>query len=712
MGPDGIADDLRSVLADGGESGALIASLDWASSPLGPMSTWPERLRAAVAIVLRSPFPKHIAWGPELIQLYNDAYRPILGSTKHPAIGAPVRETFGDIFETFIRPRFALPLDQGVPYTSNDEMFVIDRHGWPEEMHFAGAYSPLDDGAGGIAGVFTTAIDITDRVVEERRMALLSSLSAATAEHDEPLAVVRSAVAALVSCVETPAVVAVEPGGGAGRVVAASGIPEAPTQVALSGGALDRLVRATATKPVSLDALGLRATPHPSWPYAPRRACVLAAGPYRLVVALHPGLAFNARYRRFLELVAEQVSASVERSHRAAQTAAHLTSLQELDAAKDVLLSDVSHELRTPLALISGTVSRLRIGGDLSADEQAALLEMASRNITRLSRLVDSLLSFGQLAAGQLDPTFVRLDLTAATRDVCASFAEEFRRVGVDFVVELDVLPGPMYAHPHLWDAVVINLLSNAYKFTPEGSVTLSLRDTDAGRARLEVADTGVGIPAAQLDRLFDRFYRVRQHGARTQDGAGVGLALVSGIVEEHGWSIEVRSEPGRGSTFVVDMPYGAGHLPPERVAEPPAAAPDAAWNAPADAFVVPSSSARVLLVEDSEDLRQLIETVLGKHWLVRTAGDGHEALAAIDHEVPDVVITDARMPRMDGPALVQRLREDARTTAVPIVLLTGYDACHHVGCAVDAVLQKPFDLDELTKTVATLLEGSRPEPC
>lgn len=696
---------LRAALARGGDAARTIAATDWARTALGPMSSWSPELCTAVALVLRCPFPAHLSWGAELLQFHNDAYRPVLGSTKYPAIGRRMSDTFAEEWDEAIAPRLRIPLEHGEPSWSTGERVVLHRHGFAEESHWAFACLPVYDASGDVAGVLVIALETTAEAVERRRVDALARLdealaSGAIADDDE---LARIAAQHLGSAIDTPLAALVEPDPVGLRVVACAGAIDPPDRLPLDRGSLDALILQADRTMVPLSELGLTPAPRGDWPAPATHAVVLDVADRHLVLGRHPGLWFDEDYDRHCRRVAAKVTSAFDRLERDRGERSHRTARLQLDRARDALLSDVSHELRTPLALIAGTTHELRSRTDLSDTERATLWRLAERNIDRLRRLVESLLAYGRLEGGHLVPRLVPVDLAHLTAEACESFVGEFRRAGIHFDVEVGRSTATAMVDPDLWEAVVLNLLSNAYKYTLEGRVAVRLDVADDDHVRFSVADTGVGIAAEHLDALFERFHRIRGQPGRTDEGAGIGLALVAGIVHGHGGSIEVDSTPGVGTTMTVTVPVGE---PPraEREAEPASSV----TAVPAAATAPPGASDPrrcVLVVDDSDDLLSLMRLVLERRWTVHTARNGHEALQALDQIEPDIVITDVQMPILDGLDLIRAVRERPDTAALPIVLLSGRTAPDQwVGELVDAVISKPFEIDDLVALTGELL--------
>jgi signal transduction histidine kinase/CheY-like chemotaxis protein len=408
------------------------------------------------------------------------------------------------------------------------------------------------------------------------------------------------------------------------------------------------------------------------------------------------------------------VTETTERILREREAQQRTEALEKLNALKTDFFDNVSHEFRTPLALMLGPVEAAL---ERISDEAARLeLETALRNGVRLQKLIDTLLDFSRIESGRLAPDFEAVDLAALTADLASAFRSSIERAGLHFEVVCEPSPGPVLVDPSMWEKIVFNLLSNAFKFTLAGGIRLSLSSA-ANRIVLEVADTGSGIPAEELPNLFRRFHRVPGTPARTHEGSGIGLALVTELVELHGGSIEVESEPGAGSTFRVLLPARE----PEKRSTAGRPAPKAfepfrleveSWLNPS--LPVPSpdgrgSGKRILIVDDNADLRAYLVRVLGAHWQVSTAADGAQALEMTRRDRPDLIVTDVMMPHMDGFELVRRLRADPRTRELPVIVLTARAETRaqldgsEVG--VDEYIVKPFRSHELVARVRSKLD-------
>ena len=422
-----------------------------------------------------------------------------------------------------------------------------------------------------------------------------------------------------------------------------------------------------------------------------------------------------------------------ELRHRLEMEHLEAEKLRELDHARSRFFANVSHEFRTPLTLTLGPLDDLKAGlhGPLSAP-MAAQVDLARRNAARVLDLINQILDVARLEAGRTPLRAQPLDLGAFVEAVAQPFREGAARKAITFEVDGPATPVEVYADPGQFEKVVANLLSNAVKFTPEGGtvrVTVAAAD---GAARVAVRDSGPGIPAADLPHVFDRFYQVG--GAeQTRLGTGIGLALANEVVDLHGGTLAVESEEGFGSTFTVTLPLGRTHLTPEQVVEGDApwaptetlpARPteprgdrdtdgtgDADENAAADEASADADVTTVLVVEDHPEVRAYVRRHLTEGepaYRVLEAADGAAGLALARERLPDLILSDVMMPKLDGLGLCRALKSDPETDFIPVVLLTAKaapeDRLEGLGELADDYLTKPFDPAELRARVANLI--------
>jgi diguanylate cyclase (GGDEF)-like protein len=424
----------------------------------------------------------------------------------------------------------------------------------------------------------------------------------------------------------------------------------------------------------------------------------------------------------------------LQRSHELASALEQIrdahSRLAELDIAKTTFFNNVSHEFRTPLTLLLGPLEdELRERAEPLPPERRERVQTAHRNALRLLKMVNGLLEFARIEAGRMDTTYQPTNLSELTTELVSSFESATARAGLRLTIDCPPLPQPIYVDREMWEKIVLNLVSNAFKHTFVGGITVRL--TWLGESvELTVEDTGIGISAADLPRVFDRFRRIKQAAARTHEGTGIGLSLVCELVQVHGGSVRVESDFSRGSRFFVVLKAGAAHLPPEQVG---AGDPDVADRRETTAYVqealswLPSESdadpipvppehqghqPRLLLADDNVDMRRYIARLLQPHYQVMAVPDGQAALEAVRAFRPDLVLSDVTMPRLDGLQLLRALRTDEHTRQLPIILLSaraGVEAAvKGLDTGADDYLIKPFSGPELLARVRAHLDLAR----
>jgi signal transduction histidine kinase len=722
--------------------GELMRSLDWSSSPVGPVEGWPQSLRTAVSILLNSRYPMFLFWGPNLAKLYNDGYRPILGA-KHPwALGRPGPEVWPEIWDT-IGPMVDRVIHRAESTWSDDLMLFMQRNGYPEECYFTFSYSPIRDESGGVGGMFCACTETTTKVLGERRLRTLGDLAAETAEARTVPDACRLAARVLdENAADLPfaLVYLFEEGGRRARLAVAAGVEEgeevspAVIEVGVPGEPwpLGSILAGHGTAKVR--SLGSRFVSIPArpWPEPPASAMVLPItdrgqeSPLgALVVGVSPRRALDADYRSFLDLVAGQIATAVANARAYEEERRRAEALAELDRAKTAFFGNVSHEFRTPLTLMLGPLEDALAGGRLPAEEREQI-EVAHRNGLRLLKLVNALLDFSRFEAGRLQAVYQATDAAALTADLASVFRSAAERGGLRLIVDCPPLPEPVWLDRDMWEKIVLNLISNAFKFTLEGEIEVVLRP--AGQTvELVVRDTGVGIPESEIPHIFERFHRVLGTHGRTHEGTGIGLALVTELVKLHGGGVRVESAPGKGSTFTVSVPFGRDHLPPEGIGAPRPLASTAVGASPfleealrwlPEPDLPPAEDPapemqdlprrRILLADDNADMRDYVRRLLSRHYEVEAVADGETALAATRQRRPDLLLTDVMMPGIDGFELLRELRADPRTALIPVILLSARageeSRVEGLEAGADDYLIKPFGARELFARVGAHL--------
>jgi PAS domain S-box-containing protein len=736
-------------LRGGGEMGALIAAYDWSKTSLGPPDAWPQSLKTAIRIMLTSRQPIWVGWGPDLLFFYNDPYKSIIGG-KHPvALGQPTSTVWREIWHE-IGPLLDTAL-AGVEGTYTEQkLLIMERNGYPEETYYTFSYSPIPDDHGGTGGIICANSDDTARVIGERQLALLREIGASTTHARTWLEACEFSMRALATDprdIPFAMFYSGETGGASVSLTSACGI-------ATGHAAAPELMRAN-EDPVwpfvevqrrqlikvvtGLDEHLRDSLPGGAWTQPPSQAAVLPVQPSGergrggvLIVGLNPFRLFDDSYRAFLSLVARQIGGAIGYAHAYEEERRRAEELAEIDRAKTTFFSNISHEFRTPLTLMLGPLEELLANPELAGRERRELVEVTHRNSLRLLKLVNALLDFSRLEAGRIQIHREPTDLAAFTAELASLFRSAVESAGMTLIVDCAPLPRLVEIDRDMWEKIVLNLLSNAFKFTLSGTITVSVRPADADNVEVCVSDTGIGIPEHELSRLFERFHRVEGAAGRSVEGSGIGLALVQELVRLHGGAIRVDSKVGIGTCFIVAMPTSGvdasqtvaqpaaqpASQPASQTAAQPAAAPststqtahaarattskqaqsyveaalrwlpdgasmtdhdvgaDDAWRVAAEELDGTARgaahAARVLVVDDNADLRDYMRRILSAAGHdVRVADDGVSALDAMRAAPPDLVVSDVMMPRLDGFGLLRELRADPQLRETPVLLLS-----------------------------------------
>ncbi len=754
-----LGDSHRSTLSwlqGGGEMGSLIRAFDWTKTAIGAAETWSPALRTMVRFLLANRFPLLLWWGPEYISIYNDPYRPVLGK-KHPgALGLPVRECWSEIWH-ILQPLIDTPFNGG-PATWNEDIGLeINRYGFVEETHFTIAYSPVPDETTptGIGGVLATVHEITEKVVGERRVLALRDLGARVGDAktvEQACEIAAQTLSAHDKDIPFVLLYLADSDRRQARLAAASGVTLdsdiAPAMIELddaseSGWPLAATIRSDTLQVISDVAERFASVPAGPWSDPPNTAVVVPIPSGKahepmgaLVAGVSARLRFDEYYKDFFELVRTQVATAIGHARAYEDERKRAEALAEIDRAKTLFFSNVSHEFRTPLTLMLGPIQDLLADthGPLTSTQRRSV-QILQRNASRLLKLVNALLDFSRIEAGRAQATYRQIDVTTLTRELAGAFHSAIEHAGLRFDVGCEPIDDAVFLDRDMWEKIVLNLLSNALKFTFDGGIRLDLRSAD-GYVELIVQDTGTGIPEHELPQIFERFHRVEGARSRTHEGTGIGLALTHELVRLHGGSITARSEVDKGTTFVVRIPVGRAHLPHDRIDVSPSLASTALGSAPfvdeaaqwtpeplADAFPVighsgasesappQPSTERILVVDDNRDMREYLSQLL-RDWTITTAPDGLAALDQVRATPPHLIITDVMMPRLGGFDLLRELRSDSRTRAIPVLMLSaraGEEArVSGFGAGADDYIIKPFSARELKARVASLLNLSR----
>ncbi|MFN6571046.1 ATP-binding protein [Dendronalium sp. ChiSLP03b] len=773
---------ITDVFAGGGEMGELMRDSfgdasrthDWSKSILGPVENWAQSLKTSIRIILGSRYPMFVWWGQELLNFYNDAYIPVLGKRHPEALGQPARDIWTDVWH-LVGPLAEDVMNLGKPSWNEELLEIMERNGYPEETYFTFSYSPISNDDGGVEGVFCACTEDTRRVLDDRRLRTLRELGAETAKaktvdetcnistsvlannpHDIPFALIyllerASQKAQLVSTTGLAVGTLASP-----KTIELSLVPSADCWSLNS-------VLATGKSLVIEDLVerfGLLRCG--AWSTSPKRAIALPLQqPGQeilgvLIVGISPLRPLDDDYQGFFDLVEGQVTMAIANAHTYEEERKRVEALAELDRAKTAFFSNVSHEFRTPLTLLINPLEDVLAGehGQL-LPQQREQLAIAQRNAMRLLKLVNTLLDFSRIESGRIQAVYEPTDLAAFTADLASVFRSAIETAGLQLIVDCQPLSNLVYVDREMWEKIVLNLISNAFKFTFTGEIAISLHQIN-DKVELKIQDTGTGITDEELPQIFERFHRIRGVQARSHEGSGIGLALVAELIHLHSGTVSVESVVDVGTTFRVTLPTGSSHLPSEQISAKPTLASTSLavpyvqeaqqWllekdtgtqgrgdagnyslsvssevcstgGTPARNFsprlnVFASSSTHILLVDDNADMRDYLKRLLQEQWQVEAVKNGADALTAISLQLPDLVLTDVMMPEVDGFQLLRALRADPKTKGLPIILLSaraGEEAAiEGLQAGADDYLIKPFSAQELIARIDSHLQMAR----
>ncbi len=686
---------------------ALLRSTDWSRSSLGTPDHWPETLRLQLNVCFDSQFPIAVWWGPDLVQFYNDAYRPILGATKHPAaFGRPAVETWPEIWPT-IGSMVEQVVQRGIAVRGDDMPLVLDRNGYPELCHFTFSYSPIRSVDGRIDGMFTVAVETTARVMAERRQAFQLTLSDRLRGLVAADDIIDTATELVRQHLDVTRVFYAEVDDDAGtfhidqRWTRNGELPALPSRGAIADFGPDLLQTLRANEPVVV--ADITADPHlGAYAGAYGKLGIAALVVVPLIASERWRCNFNVAHSAPRRWSAEDVAliADVaERTWNAVERGRAEQALRMSGQLKDEFLAMLAHELRNPLAPISAAADLLS-----APNQDEARIRKTSavikRQVAHMTGLVDDLLDISRVTRGLITLESNEIDL----RDILSDAVDQVRPLvalrGHTLRFELPPAAAIVSGDRKRLVQVLANLLNNAAKYTPAGghlSLTVTVHDRQVSVA---VADDGIGMDAELVGRAFELFTQGKRNADRSQGGLGIGLALVKTLVELHGGTVRATSEGlDRGSQFVVTLPTIAPAAP-------------GMLARPAPAARMPAAPLKVLLVDDNVDAALMLAMLL--------ASAGHDV--AVDHTsraalqrahamVPDVCLLDIGLPDMDGYELARRLRAEPAMGAAVLVAVTGYgqqsdrDAAR--GAGFDHHFTKPVDGNALMALLADLRASS-----
>lgn len=744
---------INKIITADGENASLIRSFDWSKTSIGPIEEWPQSLTSTIKTILGSRYPMILLWDDELLQFYNDAYTGLIGE-KHPyAIGRSIKKTQAESWPV-IGPMINEVMTTGVPNWVPAQMLPLNRAGYREESYFSLSYSAVENDDGQIKGMLCVCSEVTQQVVTERRLRLQRDLGAKAGDTRNVEIVCKDIIKtiaeyswdipfALLYLREkdtTKFILSGQVGLRNSYVINQSDIDIATIS---QKNDIWKIAKAAAGETVTLNNLE-KIIDLTSGPFKDKVTSAVAMpitsirpdSPQGVLIAgISPNRALDEGYCSFYELLSGQVSAAIRNAQAYEEERQRAEALTELDRAKTTFFSNISHEFRTPLTLMLGPLEDALLDNNNKLPQrQYERIEVIQRNSLRLQRLVNALLDFSRIEAGRIQARYQPTNLSQYTAELASAFQSAMEKAKLKFIVKCQNLSEDVYVDHDMWEKIVLNLLSNALKFTFSGEIKISLREKN-GSAILEVSDTGEGIPAEELQNLFKRFYRVQGAKSRTHEGSGIGLALVHELIKLHGGNISVTSKIARGTVFTVSIPMGFTHLPQDHIIKNNSIgktkdAKSTIFIDEADQWLQDNSiqvldevkfndaslkkgttKSTILIVDDNADMRNYIARILSNNdiWKITTSNNGLQALNSIKKDMPDLILTDIMMPEMDGFTLLKHLRADTKTKRIPIILLSaraGEEAkIEGLEKGADDYLIKPFSAREILARVATQLE-------
>jgi len=719
---------IPEFLSGGGEMGQRIREFDWTNTPLGHPSHWPQSLKTCIRIMLTSRQPIWIGWGKDLIKFYNDPYKDIVRG-KHPwALGSPASVVWKEIWNS-IEPMLKQVMENNEGTYVESQLLIMERNGYPEETYYTFSYTPIPGDHGGTAGMFCANTDDTDKIISERQLKTLSELGKSLFDSSSFNEVIRKTIdtlheqnpqdfpVTLFRKIEKQKATLLysSPLGKAENKVLKVVDLNAESEISRT---INNAVQTRKVQTIDHVTENYGKLPSGAWPIPPKQVIVIPIAqvamkePYGvLVVGLNPYRLLDEKYTAFINLVSDQLATSLTQIHVLEEERERAAALAELDKAKTIFFTNISHEFRTPLTLMLGSLEQM-LNSTSEDNADRATIETTHRNAMRLLRLVNNLLDFSRIEAGRIRAQYQPTNISQFTNDLASNFRAVAEAAGLQFKVNTSRIESPIYVDKEMWEKIILNLLSNAFKYTLKGSISLSLF-VQSGKLLLEITDTGVGIPENEIPKMFERFHRVQNVTGRSFEGTGIGLSLVKELVELHGGEISVRSKLDEGTTFTISLPIGKDHLPAEHILE----GEKDFTMALSDAFIeeahallaqpneelsvaANNKNPTVLVVDDNVDMRSYIKGLLEKQFNVVTASNGEDALKKLGSFTPDLVISDIMMPVMDGIQLLKSVKENPRTASLPMILVSARageeSKIEGFEIGADDYLIKPFSAKEL----------------
>ena len=726
-------------LSGGGEMGARIRAFDWSQTSLGPVESWPRSLKTCVQIMLTSRQPIWIGWGKDLIKLYNDPYKTIVGG-KHPwALGKPASVVWSDIWKD-IDPMLRQVMFENQGTYSEAQLLIMERNGYAEETYYTFSYTPIAGDDGATEGMICANVDDTDRIISERQLKTLTQLGKSLTDPKTTEEVFHRTINTLAeNSYDFPFAHLYELSGNTARLVnSTGGLGTSPSMIAKlidleseEGISANCAEAITHRKSVVVEGLEnkIGVIPKGAWSVRTDKAIILPIAqrgqrePYGFLVAgTNPYRILDEKYRSFFELIRDLVITSITNVHALDEERKQLEALAEIDRAKTTFFSNISHEFRTPLTLFLGPVGDLLNDPEITGKNRERA-QVAFRNAHRMQKLVNLLLDFSRIEAGRMEANLIPVDLVSVTEDLISNFRAAIEKAGMKLIFKAEKIAEPVNLDIDMWEKIILNLLSNAFKYTEQGSIEVSIT-RNGDHVEVAVKDTGVGIPETEMDKIFERFHRVQNVKGRTQEGTGIGLAMVKELIKIHEGQISVQSTLNKGSVFRVHLPFGNNHAQQKQVAglDKKIASHSSSYIEEALQWIPETNGQEgvdhpkknkaypytILLADDNADMRKYVQRLFDTEYNVIVAADGQEAFDHALKYTPDLILSDIMMPKLDGFGLLKKLKTNISTRNIPLIFLSaraGEEAkVEGLNAGADDYLTKPFSSKELIARVANHL--------
>lgn len=706
----------------------LIREKNWGDSVLGEPKNWPQQLKTACSIMLNSRFPMIIWWGKDLLFLYNDAYISTLG-IKHPEVlGKPGKEVWSEIWDN-IGPLLTGVQKNGIATWSENERLILERSGYPEETFHTFSYSPIYDEKGLVVGVFTAVSETTNSVLTARQLSILKDFSQEIAETNTPEELFKSAIDVIkANPHDFPfAIVYKQEEDTINYEFGTHDFSHIQfVEVSLSHN------HRTEHKEIEVQHLQEsvieKITSIVDGQLSPSilRLTFINTGfnnKIIMIIGLNPYRSLDELYFNLFEQMADLIKINLIKINEITDERKRAEALAEIDRSKTTFFTNISHEFRTPLTLILGQSEELLISNDNDPEKTKGTLSSIHRNSMRLLKLVNTLLDFSRIEARRTTVHYSPVQLCLFTKELSSSFRSIIENAGLKYEVNCIDLNEEVYVDPEMWEKIVLNLLSNAFKYTLKGSISVNISREDQ-QAVLEVKDTGVGIGESELANIFKRFYKNTHSQGRSFEGTGIGLSLVHELVTIMHGTITVESQLGKGSAFTVKIPLGTEHIPKKQLQASKGRYADISQMYLKEAISLSGNEktaekesdkqteGTILIVEDNADMRAYITSLLSPYYQIFTAVNGMDAFEKTTKNPPDLILSDVMMPVMNGIELLNKVKTNPATASIPFILLTarageeskieGYEL------GADDYLIKPFSAQELIARIKAQLRLAR----